>query len=261
MKRMRFSAQELYVIAVTAGKDKMYGIPDDFSWMEDEDIPAARQQVSDSLMDEDIIGIDFDGKLSVSQDYEELAEIYCSCRKCLTVNRQAANGASEDLIFWQYGDKYYRAEETEDDYYVFSTVDDLEIKAELTKDTWPEGADGSNETAIPQVALKRAKRFVTHKETDQALRVLKQNGADERVAAILLDGLQEKAQYLGFLLMDLKSGECEEREKSWLSSRGVILSMSSTVVNYRTCTVFTETTKDEVSQEIGNIVSAFLGIQ
>ena len=113
------------------------------------------------------------------------------------------------------------------------------------------------ETVIPQIALTKAKRYAIKEKTEEALRILKQNGADNRTAAVLYDGLREKAQYLGLLLMDMSSGTCEKTEKAWLNGRGVIYSMGKTVVNLRNCTVFTEVEREAVSQDIEKLAAAF----
>ncbi len=259
MKRMKFSAQELYVMAATAGKGKMFGIPDGFAWTPDEEIPAARQRIKDALLDEEILAMDFDGKISVTPDYAELVNVYCDCKKCLTVNRQKAEGESEDVIFWQGNGKLYRAEVLEEDY-VFSEIDDLSAEAELTQNNWSTISTAKDaEAVIPQIALTKAKRYGMQGDTEETLRILKQNGADDRLAAVLMDGLQEKAQYLGLLLMDIRSGKCEKTEKAWLNSRGVLFAMRTTVVNFRTCTVFTETDKDTALADEKELIDTFLG--
>ena len=256
MNRMKFSAQELYVLAAAAKKEKMYGLPDGFSWMPEEEMPVAHRQIADALLDEGVLVMDFDGKTSVAAEYVEMVNVYCDCSKCLTLNRQKENGVSEDKIFWQYNERMYCAEAQEDDY-VFHTVSGPEIQADLAQEKWTSVGAAGMETVIPQIALTKAKRYAIKEKTEEALRILKQNGADNRTAAVLYDGLREKAQYLGLLLMDMSSGTCEKTEKAWLNGRGVIYSMGKTVVNLRTCTVFTEVEREAVSQDIEKLAAAF----
>ena len=258
MRRMRFTAQELYVLAATAGKGKMYGIPDGFAWVPEEELQLMRQQVSDELLDEDILEMDFDDKLSISGDYQELIDVYCDCQKCLTVNRQNSEGRSEDLIFWQKDGDIYLAE-IDEDWYTFNKISPQEAEASVAAESWPESTpQSSTSIEIPQIALTKAKRYAMNGNTEEALRILLQNGADDRAAVVLCDGLQEKAQYVGLLLMDMCSGNYEKTESAFLSSRRITFAMGTTVVNFRTCTTFTECEGAEVQRKIKELVTAFL---
>jgi len=256
MKRMRFTAQELYVMAVAAGKQRMYGVPNGFEWVPEEEYQAVRQQVVDTLLDDDVLTMDFDGKLSLSSAYEELVNALCECGKCLTVNRQRADGSYEDLIFLQYGDLLLRAEVTETDY-LFRETSNLEAEADLQQETWSAASGKGSQTVIPQLALTKAKRRLKENGEEEALRLLRQNGADDRIAAVLLDGLEEKAQYLRLLLMDMSSGTCSKTERAWLNSRGILLALSSAVVSFRTCTVFAEVDAADVAGELQELTGAF----
>lgn len=258
MKRMRFTAQELYVLAAAADKGKMYGIPDGFAWVPDEELQITRQQVSDALLEEDVLEMDFDGKLSLSGDYQELVGVYCDCQKCLTVNRQSTDGSSEDLIFWKKDGNIYRADIGED-WYTFSRISPVEAEASVTAEDWPERPPQSSaDIVIPQIALTKAKRYAMNGNEEETLRILLQNGADDRTAAVICDGLQERAQYIGLLLMDMRSGNCEKTQSAFLSSRGITFAMDTTVVNFRTCTTFTEWEGKEVLGRIKELMSAFL---
>ena len=94
---------------------------------------------------------------------------------------------------------------------------------------------------------------------EDALRLLKQNGADDRTASVIYDGLQEKAQYLGLLLMEPSSDDCKKTEKAWLSSRGVLFAMRKAIVNYRTSVAFTEADAESVSVGIEELAAEFFG--
>lgn len=258
MKRMRFTAQELYVLAETAGKSKMYGIPDGFAWVPGEELRAMRQQIGDALLEEDILEMDFDGKLNVAADYQELVGVYCDCQKCLTINRQSNDGRSEDMIFWQKDKNIYRAE-IDEDWYAIGKVSPFEAEASVIAENWPERlSQPLAEVVIPQIALTKAKRYAMSGNTEEALRILRQNGADDRTAAVLCDGLREKAQFIGLLLMDMRSGNCEKTESAFLSSRGITFAMRTTIVNFRTCTTFAECEGTEAQRQIEENVTAFL---
>ena len=257
MKRMRFNAQELYVLANISGKESMYGIPDGFERIPDEEVPSVRETIIGKLLDEGIITMDFDGNLTVAEDYRKLVSVYCDCQKCMTVNRSGDDGAAEDLIFWRFNGKTYRAEVLDDDL-AFSLTADLEPETVLMQDEWRETPEREpSETIIPQIALSNAKRSAAEGKKDEALRVLRQNGADERTAAVLYDGLQGNAHYLGVLIMDLSTGGFEKTEKAWLSGRDMILALSTTVVNFRTCTVFTGIARETLLHGLKELASSF----
>ena len=257
MKRMRFNAQELYVLAALSGKKKMYGIPNGFEWLPDDEVNVVRQEVSDALLEEGILSMDFDGEISVSPDYRTLVNAFCDCKRCLTVNRQEPDGNFNDQIFWYYKGTITQATADEGSYF-FSEVSPSEVKAELLNDEWKStDFPAYVETIIPQIFLEKAKRYAL-KNTEETLRILRQNNADERTAAILCDGLQCRAHYFRIILMDMSSGECVKSEKSWLESRGITVSMNTTIVNFRTCTKFVETEEKCVKAEIAEFVSLFL---
>lgn len=261
MKRMRFTAQELYVMAAIAGKDKMFGIPDGFSGISEEELPAIRQQVFDSLLDEGVIRMNFEGRYSVSEQYSAMIMIYCDCTKCLTINRQSADGDTENMIYWQYNGDFFAAE-VDGNYYFLRKSSPAEVGQLSVYGFGSYTMDIQNgETIVPQIALKKAKRSIEEKDIENATRILKQNGADERVAAIVLDGLQEKAHYLRLLFIDTIDAGGKEIEKSWLSSRRVIISLRQAVVNYRSCVCFSEVTKKTVEQDVHGILENFLTVK
>ena len=258
MRRMKYTAQELYVLAAAAGKKTMYGIPDGFALLNDEEIPAARRQAEDILLDEGITAMDFDGRLNVSAEYMKLANICCDCEKCLTVNRQRTDGTAEDIIFWMYGGKLYQAEVV-DDYYVFSDVEEATVRASAFGEKWHCGkTQGENRTVIPRVTLIKAKRYAAENKTEDAVRFLRQSGADDRTSAVIVDGLQERAEYLGLLLMEIEGTECKKTEKAWLNSRGVACAVANVVEDFRSCIAFSETTEEEINGEIRELTDMFL---
>lgn len=258
MRRMRFQAQELYILAAIAGKEKMYGIPNGFAGTSQREEQTVRQIITDSMLEEGIINMDFNGNYSISEKYAAIAEIYCDCNKCMTVNKQLPDGKAENLIFWR-DDAHLFLAEIEGDYYCLRECDTMEVEARVSGESWTGVEEYYNSVfTIPQIALKKAKRFAIKNDSDNAIRILKQNGADERAAVILFDGLQETAHYLRLRLLNLKPDYCEEVEKEWLNSRGVILSLHQTVVNYRTCTCFTEVSEKSVEQGVREILANYL---
>lgn len=258
MRRMRFTAQELYVMASAAGKRKMYGIPDGFAWMSEKELQLMRQQISDTLLEEGILEMDFDGKCSISEDYQKFIGVYCDCQKCLTVNRQSNEGKSEALIFFQKDGEFHRTE-VDENWYVFSRISPLEVEASTIAENWLEKSLHSPaDIVIPQIALTKAKRYAMSGNVEEAFRILKQNGADNREAAVLCDGLQERAQYVRLLLMDMSSGNCKENSIAFLSGRGIVFVMGIVVINFRTCATFTECDGAEMQRQIKEIVTTFL---
>lgn len=259
MKQSCFSAQELICMAKLCGKKVIHGIPDGFAAISEEDMPVVFQQVYDVLIKKRIAELNFDGRMFLYDEYTELINICCDCDKCLTVNIQRTDHTASDYIFWHFHDTFHMAEVIEDSY-VFSKIDAALIGPMISEPGFPCGNTvASSELVIPQTELLKAKRQCKGGSFDSAVRILRQNGADERLSHIIADGLGEKAAYIGLLYMDNREGG--QTEKAYLSSQGAAFELSQTIVNFRTCAVFKEVDGTNVKREISALVDLFLDCQ
>ena len=258
MKQQSFTAQELFCMARLSGKRAIYGIPDGFALVPQEELQGEVQRVTDSLCDKGIATMDFDGRITVSEEFSELLRFCCDCGKCLTVNLKKIDGTEENYIFWRLDNALLMAEVV-GERYVFSSTDDSLIRALFAGIRFPAGETaGSSEAVIPGRELTEAKSACMQGKSGDATRLLRQNGADERLACVIADGLSEKAGYVGLLLMENGNGSCKKTEKIFVSSRGMTLALTQVVVNLRTCCSFKEQGGEEAGAEVSALLDAFL---
>lgn len=257
----QFTAQELYCMAKLCKKKAMFGIPDGFELLSDEERPQAQLEVMDSLLSKQITRMDLDGKTVFAyKAYRELISAICDCDACLTVNSQIGADRSEDIVFWSSANGILRAEVIEDRF-VFGPEDAAGVKAYLSAVILKSRSSKAGLSAtIPQIVLANAKRRVVDKKEEDARRMLLQNGADVLTDAILT-GLQEKADYLGLLLMVNKPTEQPPQQAAFLCAGDILLSLSDKVVSYRNCTVFSACSENDAAVQIQSLLDQFLSIQ
>lgn len=247
MMKKSFTAQELFCMAYLKKKKYMFGIPNVLANFPKEERATQIQTVINSLTDEDIAIMDFDGKIAINPCYEEVLSFLCDCDKCFAVDIQKEHKLLESLLFWRFQDDYMMAEKVENQYFLSKTSPD--VITGLLGEMWNCNTFSKmqDEVTIPQLALSKAMRHCSQANPEDAFRVLRQNGADEKVAGVLIDGLEEKADYLRILLIDNTKEDCQRTERAFLASRGAAFELGRAVVNMRTCTTLApvdgETTK------------------
>ena len=254
MKQSAFTAQELFCMAYLMRKPKMFGIPNVMG----KEPEKTLQSVIDNLITQQIAAMDMDGRVSLCEEYRALVDAISDCKKCLTINVQRENRNTQNMIFWLYNGQGMMAEVI-GERYIFSAADEVMVRALV------DGVLDSNacnkqvaDTVIPHIQMVKAKRHCQNGELEAAIRLLRQNGADDEIACVLVDGLLEKANYLGALLMDMRSGECVKTKKAYLSSGGVLLTLNETVINLRSCIAFSGITTDDMRCEMKALVDSFL---
>lgn len=254
MKKQQFSAQELYCIAYLAKKKKMYGIPAAFG----NDRRAEMQDTIDDLLKQQIAEMDIDGKIRLNEAYKHTADIISDCDKCITVNTQNEDGTSNNYIFWRCSSDYFMAEVL-DYHYVIS-----QIGAEFISSIFDglaftfQNEEQGRQCVLPQLILTKAKRLCMDGRQDDAVRLLRQNGASEEIALVITQGLCEKARYVATLLMEIQDGVCQKKSEAFLGAKGITLSLKQTVEDYRTCCAFNEVPRDDANKAIREAVGAFL---
>ena len=113
-------------------------------------------------------------------------------------------------------------------------------------------------TTIPQIALTKAHRLCADGQTEEALRMLRQNSATERIASVITDGFMHQAYYAGLMYMHNTTGTCKKTELAYLLSRDVCLQLSHSVQGIRTSTLFSEIEPERMRENIQSVVSVFL---
>lgn len=253
MRQSSFTAKELYGMAYLAKKQKMYGVPDAMG----ADRKAELQTVLDGLVSQGIADMDMDGKITLRADYFPTVSYYCDCEKCLTVNVRKEDSTEQSVIFWLHNDGGVMAE-VMDDRYVFSAVDMDTVKAMVNGLLCTDSTkELTAPVVIPQLDIVKAKRACLRGNYAEAVRMMRQSGADSRISNAIVSGLQGHAYYLGLLYMDMQTGTCRKKDLSFLYSDGMILSLGQTVANLRTCATFTTITREDMHDTVRSFVNEF----
>lgn len=254
----QLNARELYCMAQLCNKEALFGIPDGFEMFAEEEVPQAKMETLDALLAKQITKMDLDGNTILDQAYLPMIEAICECETCLTVNYQAGTERSEDVIFWRTGNRFLRADVMGNNY-VFLSDDEDGIKSYLSAFSMQgSGESGTAAVTIPQIALAKAKRAFANGKEEEAKRVLLQNGAGA-LTDVISEALQEKADYLGLLVIHNSQKESQMQQAGFLSSNGCLLSLSDDIVNYRNCTVFSGCAAGAVSAKIQELSLQFFG--
>lgn len=235
MTRHSFTAQELFCMALLQRKRQMYGIPTGVEEMPKEKAWECLQQVQKSLIAENIVKMDFVNQPSLQHDYDELLRFICDCEKCMELKSQR-NNRSQNFIFWKLENEFMMAEVIGAKF-LFSKTSPDQIRA-MTADMWSEEAyhKQEKEIEIRQMAMKKAKRLTLEGNKEEAIRLLRQNGADEGTAWLITDGFEEKADFLAILLMTVEKDSGSEKEAFFIATGARVFEVSQSVINLRTCT-------------------------
>ena len=248
-----FRPQELYCMAVLQGKHTMYGIPNGMGSHPRE----TALKTLDEMLAKQVASMDLDGRISLAPEYAHLTAFYCDCQKCLTVNFQEPEGETQNLIFWQYHGKYQMARFIQGRYVFFETtpavIRDL-LGQMIFRECHPQTVSPA---IIPHNQLLQAKRLCLGEQVADGIRLLRQQGASEELAKVIADGLLEQAYALNLLSMEQTPGGCQQTELAYLSSRGFLLSLEETIMNYRSCTVFTSVDPAEMDDAVHQLVERF----
>lgn len=259
METQSFTALELYCLAYLCGKTKMFGLPDVFSAIPDEEKQSVLRQTIDALAIKNALEMDFDGNHTVTGAVREIVNAYCDCEKCLTVNSTAIDGSSDSIIAWSSGEKLYCATISEDRYWI-SETDEGTIKLLTSKEQFTQTiVKGIPNSTILNTALQKAKRFAMSGNSEEALRILLQNGASETAAPLILNSLLETNNYYCIALFTSEADL--DIEKAWIGNADTILELREETVNYRPCTLFSEVSLNNVREEINGVIAKFLELE
>ena len=255
METRSFTALELYYLAYLCGKTKMFGLPDIFSAIPDEEKQSVLRQTVDALAVKNAVEMDFDGNQTVTSEVREIVNAYCDCEKCFTVNSTAMDGSSDSFIVWNTFGKLYCANISEDLYWI-SETDEGTIRLLTLKGQFHETIVRSiPNSTILNTALQKAKRFAMSGNPEEALRILLQNGASETAAPLILNSLLETNNYYCIALFTSEADTAFE--KAWIGNADTILELREESVNFRPCTMFSEVSLYNVREEINGMIEKF----
>lgn len=250
------SAQDLFCMAAIEGKRRIFGIRDAFSGISKEYRSTHIYEVRMQLLDRGVAAMDFDGKLLLKDEYRTLVNDCCDCQMCLTLEVHRKDSTHLTYLFWKNG-RSIRMAEAVGERYLFSFTDGFTARA-IVESELPSALGRSGTTAvIPFLTLKKAKNVATKGNAEEALRLLRQNGADMQTAFVIEDGFREKADYLRVVCMDTSTDTGSTEERVCLSSRGITLLADQTVLNYRTCGRFVTANQETVRSSFKALLDRF----
>lgn len=255
MTRTNYTAQELFTLAYVSKKRKIYGVQDTFSQMSVSEREQAINGVCDSLLTDSTIDIDFDGNYSVNKTNTELIQFLCEPDMCIVIDVQRASNQSVQYIVWKRRSRTLQAEVINNRFEFF--CENPEWIAKRCTGLL-QGEDTIDKTVIPRIALQKASRCCAADNPDDAIRILRQNSASEELAALIVDSLYGKATCIRATKLSLRGEECKNRSVAFLSGRNTVLSIGETIVNLRTCAVFTGITAEAAEKEIESLLLGFV---
>ena len=251
-----FSAQELLCMAYFADYEYICGIPDIFSVVPEEEAVRLFDETAEKLLSDGVLEMDFDGEVSLCEPYWEVMQMCCACDRCLTVNRQFGEDSGQTQIFWILDGVCWMAEACNQKY-LFSVADFPMMTADI-------GWNSENLIAVPEMTivdafLFKAKRQLLEGNEENCQRTLYQNGASKELAAVLMDGYKNQAEFLELSLFTFEEDELVEITVSFLGGHGISLEMIPKQEGFRDCTAFIPRDNKEINDGIRRLCALFLG--
>ena len=256
MQRSDISAQELIYMASLAGYDVLPGIPDAFRGLTMEQRVERLEQVRASLFKKGAICAE-ENKITLSAWYDAIIKRCCTCEMCLTVSTLRPGKRAWQWISWKK-DGQYQTADAQNGQYCFSleTPEVIRRRVEALPAFSSSGQNGA--ITVISRALVKAKQLAAAGRKEDAVRLLRQNGAGDKEAAFLAEGLLEQAAFLNLVLLRKHGVETSAEEHTFLGDRQTAYALSQTVENFRTCTRFEERTCDEIQRCISSLTGSFL---
>lgn len=254
MKQSSFTAKELFGMAYLMKKQKMYGIPDAMGTERN----AVLQAVLDGLVSQGIANMDIDGHITILPEYMTTVNSICDCQKCLTINVRKSDAEEQSFIFWAIDGVWVMSEVVEDRY-VFSQTDADMIRAiAVGLLNVGEVRELNSQAIVPQLDIVKAKRACAKGDHIEANRIIRQCGVDPTTSNVITAGLCGHTYYLGLVYMDMRSGNCEKQDMSFICNDRVLFALDQTVANLRTCATFTSISCDDLCNRVDSLLSSFL---
>lgn len=254
----RFSPRQLLCMAGIIGKDSLFGIENDFSRLSIEELPAVFQEQMLALVEQGAAAMDMDGRFSLRSESLEIIQFVCECDQCMSLTVDGPGTTGNRILFWRRGNRFLMGEQI-NGYYVFSKADAAMVRGCAPTVDWAGmGNQVFAETVLPRLALTKALRFCRKEQRGEAWRILRQNGADAVSANVIVDCLRENANYISLGHMIRRGEQLESYEKKYLSGRGIAIALSETIVNLRSCVVFSCVELSTVRAEITTMIDSFL---
>lgn len=251
------SAVELYCMAHLNRKRKLCGIVDVFVDVERPRVMDAVREITADFVARGVAEMDMDGNISLRTEYSTLLEWICDCDSFLTVTYCEPDGRMGRRIFWVVGCRLLMAQTTGGKYVITET--DADAAAACIKSHFPSTgfAGGGMETVLPAISLKTAAGYCKSGNQHDGFRVLRQNGADEQNAHMILQGLSAKANWLAIRRVNNRKGAESVQKKVCFWTEDRLYSLERRVVGLRTCVAFVPEAGIRCESELTALADAF----
>lgn len=252
------SAVDLYGMAYLNRKRKIYGMPNIFVDIDRSDALAVLKEIAAGFVDRGIADLDMDGNISLRTEYKMMLDQMCNCEKYLTVTYCTPQEHTGSRIFWLSGRELLMAEKSGGTYRI-STVD-TETAEALIRSYFPvsHSVVDAVETVIPKVVLKSAAEACKSGNMYDCVRVLRQNGADERTAHLICCGLSGNANWLAVCYADDKSETNEKQSKVYVWTEDWLLEVERRMIGLRSGVAFVPVDADRCAAELTVMIDSFL---
>lgn len=258
MTKTCFTAQELFSMAHVSKKQKMYGVPDAFAQRDATKRERAMRQVCDNLVNDSVMDVDFEGNYCLHPANADLVQFICEPDMCLSIELQRVHNPGTRYIFWRKRNQTLWAEVENNRFRFFR--DNPEWVLESCRGVL-QGTDIIEKTVIPRIALQKASRFCKANIPDDAIRILRQNSASEKLATVIVDYLCNEGAFIGATLLCLHDSQPQKRRIAFLSGRNIVLSIGETITNLRTCSVFTGVTTEHAEGALESMLLSFMNCE
>lgn len=259
MNKQKFTAIEIYCMAYLSGAEKMYGV---YNYI-DEELSEEKGRALfieglNDLYEQGVVEMSMDGLYSLNPSYEELVDMICECDKCLTLVRQQRNEDAAVYVFWRKNQSVFRADVTGENF-VIARSDSEDVRMRCQPDVHPNiNKKISGTTVLSQLSISQAQTAVERKKPDQAVRILRSNGAEKYMAEVLTEALEKNADYYRMVLMVNQDNTTTETAANKLICSGEAFTMENTRLGSRSAIAYIPVSEAEKNREIMSMIEEFL---
>jgi len=206
---LELTARELLYAASQLGAQTFFGLPDPFFGLDENEIKQELVEIQLSLSEKGYATVGFDDVFTLKPDASEIISVCAHCDRYITADFDYPDGRQERLLFYFLDDKVVELIPL-DNSVTLRLIDLADVPGRIWEGMeWP--VDGEEEPlpndmagSIPCVALTEAESLL-ESDLPGAIALLKNQGCSDRLAEVLLDGLQRKVGYFTVCFADMKA--------------------------------------------------------
>jgi hypothetical protein len=226
MHSLTLTAQELFYLAAHLGAQTLFGLPDPFFGMEEDEIARELVAIQLALTKKSYATMGFDDAFALKEGVSRLVEVCAHCDRYLTADFDFPDGRQTSLLYYGLGSQAAELL-AEEDMLVLRWIDGGDIPRRVwTEMDWPPeeapeppgDASGSPPWAkaqpfavagdIAYADITRAHKLA-EEDTESAASHLINAGCPEALARVLLNGFQKKSGYYAVCAADMDARTME----------------------------------------------------